>query len=197
MNAARPPRRFLFLLASSRREGNTETLARLAATHLPSTAEQVWLRLSELVISPGADLRHDSIGGAGPHPVDDDGRLLSATLDATDIVFCAPLYWYSLPASAKLYLDHWSGWLRLPGVDFRNRMAGKIMWAVCVLSDSDRSVAHPLFATLKLTADYMQMQWGGDLLGRANRPGDVRDDDEACARATTLFSSVSGFGAPD
>ena len=38
--------------------------------------------------------------------------LLDATLAATDLVFVAPVYWYSLPAAAKLYLDYWSAWLR-------------------------------------------------------------------------------------
>lgn len=56
------------------------------------------------------DLRHDS-----DHVRPTEGNLallLDATLAATDIVIASPLYWYSVSAHTKRYLDHWSGRLR-------------------------------------------------------------------------------------
>ncbi|HEV8694757.1 MAG TPA: NAD(P)H-dependent oxidoreductase, partial [Lysobacter sp.] len=109
--------------------------------------------------------------------------LADATLAASDIVIAAPLYWYSVPASVKLYLDYWSGWMRVPGMDFKRRMAGKRLSAICVVSDGDFAVAQPFARTLELTAGYMGMEWRGVLMGAGNRPGDVANDLDAVTAA--------------
>ena len=125
-------RSFLFLLASARRDGNSETLAQRAADALPETTARRWLRLNELSLPPFEDLRH--AGVPFPVPAGDERVLFDATVAASDIVFVAPLYWYSLPASAKLYLDYWSSWLRYKEGNFKARMAGKRLWGMVTLS---------------------------------------------------------------
>lgn len=186
-NTASP--HFLFLVASSRAGGNSECLARAAAAALPAGTRQTWLRLDEHPLPPFVDRRHESAAAWTPS-VEGEGRfLLEATLAATDLVFVAPVYWYSLPASAKLYLDHWTAWLRAPGWDFKTRMAGRTLWAVTALSDRDPQLADPLKETLRLTAAYMHLRWGGILVGEGNRPGDVRHDPRASAAAAIFFTS--------
>ena len=178
---------FLMLIASARSEGNAETLARRAAAALSTDTRKTWLRLADLPLPPFEDRRH--VGdGSYPAPTGHGRTLLDATLAATDLVFVVPLYWYGLPASAKLFLDHWSGWMRVPDLEFKTRMAGKTMWAISAYSDTDPKTAQPLFDTLRLTANYMKMHWGGELLGYGNRPGDVLQDAEALARAGAFFS---------
>jgi multimeric flavodoxin WrbA len=174
-------------VTGSRRDGNSETLARRAATALPPGVEQEWLRLADLPLPAFEDVRHSG-NGVYPEPGGSGRTLLDATLAATDLVFVAPLYWYGLPAAAKLYLDHWSGWMRVPGVDFLRHMAGKGMWAVTALSEIDYSVADPLLGTLRLTADYTGMRWSGSLLGYGNRPGDILEDKTALATAEAFFT---------
>ena len=71
------------------------------------------------------DIRHGPGNGAYEMPNGAAKVLLDATLAASDLVFVAPVYWYALQTAAKLYLDHWSGWMRVPGVDFKARMAAK------------------------------------------------------------------------
>jgi len=183
-------RKFLFLLASTRQDGNTEALARSAAAGLPDDVEQRWLRLSDMPLPAFEDIRHDG-PGLYPDPVGDAGVLLEATLAATDLVIASPLYWYSLSASAKLYLDHWSGWMRIPGVDFKPRMGGKTMWAVSAFSSDDQALADPLVGTLRNTADYMGMHWGGSLLGYGNAPGQVLTDTDALRNAASFFAQAS------
>jgi putative NADPH-quinone reductase len=131
-------------------------------------------------------VRH-AADGVYPYPEGNERMLLEETLAATDLVFVVPLYWYSLPASAKLYLDHWSGWLRVAGADFAARMAGKRMWAIGSLSDEDFTVAGPMLESLRLSARYLGMKWAGSLLGYANRPGDIQSDERALAAADGLF----------
>jgi multimeric flavodoxin WrbA len=183
-------RRFLFLLASARRQGNSESLARQAAANLPLAVGQDWLRLGDLTVPPFIDRRHES-SGTYVWPSGDERRLLDATLNASDLVFVAPLYWYGLPANAKLYLDHWSGWLRVEGLDFKARMAGKRLWAITSYSGDDPRMAEPLFDTLRFTGQYMRMIWGGSLLATGNRPEDIGNDASSMARAAVFFAAAA------
>ena len=174
-------RNILFLLGSARVGGNAQFLAQRMATGLPASVSHRTLHLDDYPLPVFRDIRHAA--GAYPQPQGNEKVLAEATLDASDIVIAAPLYWYSLPASVKLYLDYWSAWMRVPGLDFKGQMAGKRLHAVCVVSDEDTTVAEPFARTLELSAAYMGMEWRGMLTGYGNRPGDVANDAEAVARA--------------
>ncbi len=188
-----PQRIFQFVLTGARSGGNAELLARRAAEALPSGAEAHWLDLAALPLPVFVDHRHEP-GYVYRAVAGNEQILLEATLAASDLVLVVPLYWYSVPASAKLYLDYWSHWLRVPGADFRTRMAGKRLWGVTTLSDDALERAEPLLGTLRLTADYLAMGWGGVLLGRGNRPGDVLGDETALAAARSFFLGKNGNG---
>lgn len=179
-------RRFLFVLGSARPDGNTELLARRAAEQLPTDVEQRWIDLTAHPLPDFEDLRHDS-----DHVRPTEGApalLLDATLSATDLVIASPLYWYSVSAQTKRYLDHWSGWLRTPGLDFKAAMAGRTLWGVTALAHEEPEVADPLVGTLNNSAAYLGMRFGGVLLGNGSKPGDVLKDTEALARAKTFFA---------
>jgi multimeric flavodoxin WrbA len=179
----------LFVVASAREGGNTEQLARLAAESLPSGSTATWLRLVEHPLEPFVDRRHDGVGFG---PLDAAAqRLVEATLAATDVVFVAPVYWYGLPASAKLYLDHWSHWMRMPELAFKERMRDKGLWLVTCNSDApggDDESTDALVLMLERTARYMHMVFRGALVGHGNRPGDVLQDRAAVAAAHTFFA---------
>ncbi|MDO0912578.1 NAD(P)H-dependent oxidoreductase [Streptomyces sp. DT2A-34] len=180
-------RRFLFVLGSSRSEGNTELLARAAAEQLPENVEQQWISLAEHPLPDFVDLRRDSDHvrpAAGSTPA----LLLDATLAATDIVIASPLYWYSVSGFTKRYLDYWSGWLRTPGIDFKATLAGRALWGVTALAHPETEVADPLVGTLNNSAAYLGMRFGGVLFGNGSRRGDVLNDTEALARAKTFFA---------
>ncbi|MFD5814836.1 flavodoxin family protein [Streptomyces sp. NPDC127038] len=180
-------RRFLFVLGSSRPGGNTETLARRAADQLPADTEQRWLSLTEHQLPDFEDLRRDG-DHVRPPAASSTAHLLDATLAATDIVIASPLYWYSVSGLTKRYLDHWSGWLRTPGVDFKATLAGRTLWGVTALAHEEPEVAGPLIGTLNHTAAYMGMRFGGVLLGNGSKPGDVLNDTGALTRAKTFFA---------
>lgn len=189
-------RQYVFILGSARLDGNTEHLVRLASKTLPETAGRQWLRLSEHPLPPFEDIRHHETRkyeiNSGHEKV-----LLDATLSATDLVIASPVYWYSLSASTKLYLDYWSAWMRLPDIEFKKRMAAKTLWAVSALSDGESTAgAQPLIETLRLTAEYMSMKWGGVLLGYGNRPGDVLNDPGSLDRAAHFFAGSSSADVP-
>ena len=186
---AQTARHFLFLTASTRVAGvvgNTEALARAAAAHLPAGAQQRWLRLADHALPPFVDHRHDI--GSYPMPEGAARVLLDATLAATDLVLVAPVYWYSLPANVKLYLDHFSAWMRVPGLDFKARMAGRRLWLVT--TSGDRAKAQPMMDSTRLCAEFLGMQWMGALWGQGGTPGAVQADEAALTQATRWFEGV-------
>ncbi|QLJ03020.1 NAD(P)H-dependent oxidoreductase [Streptomyces sp. NEAU-sy36] len=179
-------RSFLFLLGSARTGGNTELLARAAADQLPADVEQRWLDLTGLHLPDFRDERHDTDAG----PVEEAGETLlrEATAAATDIVIASPLYWYSVSAATKRYLDYWSKWLRTPDPGFREKMAGRTLWGVTAMAHREEELAEPLVLTLHHTAAYMGMRFGGVLLGNGTHPGQVLTDEAALLRAKTFFT---------
>ncbi|WP_031073346.1 flavodoxin family protein [Streptomyces sp. NRRL S-118] len=179
-----PDRSFLFVLGSSRSDGNTEMLARAAAEQLPADVPQRWIDLTRVPLPDFQDGRHESEAWQAAEP---EETLRQATLEATDIVIASPLYWYSLSAHTKRYLDYWSGWLAVPGSDFKRRMAGRTLWGVTVMADRGEARADGLVTTLNHTAAYLGMNFGGVLLGNGSRPGQVRADERAMIRAKTFF----------
>ncbi|MCX4825654.1 NAD(P)H-dependent oxidoreductase [Streptomyces sp. NBC_01142] len=177
-------RSFLFVLGSSRHDSNTKILTQAAAEQLPAGTSQRWVDLAQLPLPDFQDGRHET----DTWPAGENEEMLrQATVNATDIVIASPLYWYTLSAHTKRYLDYWSGWLTVPGSDFKERMTGRTLWGVTVMSDRDEAVADGLVTTLNHTAAYMRMRFGGVLFGNGSRPGQVRDDERAAIRAKTFF----------
>ena len=177
---------FLFLTTSTREPGhlgNTEWLARQAAAALPAGTTQTWHALAGMQLPPFTDRRHTT--GQYDPPTGDLKTLLDATLAATDIVFVAPVYWYSIPAPLKLYLDHWSGWMRTPGVAFKDEMARKTLRLVC--TSGDRLKAQPMVDSVRLCAQFLGMGWQGVLWGKGGPPGAVQADADAVAQAGSFL----------
>jgi multimeric flavodoxin WrbA len=179
---------FLFLLGSARGNGNTEQLVRQAAKALPEHATQQWLRLSDYPLPPFVDIRHED-APVYAAPTGAQGLLLERTLAASHLVFVVPLYWYSLPADAKRYLDYWSAWMRVPGADFKPRMAGKSLSVVTTTSDEDRRVAAPLTESLRLTARYLDMRYRGAVIAFGNRPGEALGDGSVIGEIEDLLTA--------
>jgi len=179
----------LFLLGSARRGGNTELLARSAAEHLPADAEQTWIHMDDLQLPAMVDTRIIG-GGTYPSPIGDERALLTATLDATDVVIVSPLYWYNLTSRLKLYFELWMGWMLLPEVQFKDRMRGKKLWLITTMSDEPAEEADFLIGILQHSAGYARMRWAGALVAvGGTRMGRVLENENALLRAKTFFSS--------
>ncbi len=178
----------LFLLGSSRRDGNAELLAKEAAKYLPSNVTQRWIRLSDYPLNPFQDVRHED-EWTYEMPIGNARILLEATLVADVLFFACPVYWYSLPAPAKLYLDHWSHWIRIPEINLRAKMKGKKMFLTTAMADSEVQESEPLIRSLQLTARYLEMVWCGHVLAQANAAGDVLHQPETLSNASRLLLS--------
>ncbi len=184
---------YLFLLASPRANGNSETLARIAAQSLSNQTQQ-WLALRDYPLEPFADLRHVApinpdfpLSGGYGQPTGHSKALLETTLAATDIVFVAPVHWYSVPTLLKRYLDEWSAWLRIPDGTFKAQMSQKRYWAISTSTGANISEAEPLFSTLELSAKYFGCSLEKRLLGIGGKPDSVLLDAETLKAAKQFF----------
>ncbi len=156
------------------------------AEQLPSSKDikQVWRDLTNPVLPNFVDRRH---GDHYEKPDNVAESLLNETLHATDIVFVNPLYWYNLPAPTKLYLDHWSHWMRLPEKNFRERMAEKRVWHILTHSGSEPKQIAPAIDCVRFSAEYLKAQYMGALIGHSNFPGDIEKDASALVAADRFF----------
>lgn len=180
---------YLFLTTSTREPGhigNTEWLARQAAAALPAGTPQTWHSLAQMQLPPFVDRRH-TVGSYAP-PEGDLKTLLDATLAATHIVFVSPVYWYSLPAPLKTYLDHWSAWLRVPGLAFKEQMGAKTL--SLITTSGDRAKAQPMIDSVALCAQFLSMRWGGALWGKGGAPGAVQADTPALEAASSFLANT-------
>lgn len=177
--------RFLFLMSGGRPNGNSAQLAWAAADALPDAVRQDWIDLTTPALPPFRDLRGEDV----PPP---DGRLAEiarALRAASDIVIVAPIYWHALPAPAKLLLDHWSNWLKVPSLDFATTLKGKGLWLITTRADPEPGIVSPVEAMLRPTARFLGMDWRGALHGIGDRPGEVTQDKAAMERAARFFTA--------
>ena len=76
----------------------------------------------------------------------------------------------------------------MPGLDFKERMAGKRLWVIATSGNRER--AQPMFDSYRLCAEFMGMQWQPPLWGKGGAPDAVLTDDVALAAAATLFQAA-------
>lgn len=174
-------RSLLFLLSSARPDGNAQALARLAAGSVPAH-RQVWLDLTDPPLPPFCDLRPGHAAAT-----DRAAEVLQAMRAASDVVLVAPVYWYALPAPAKLLMDHWSGWLDDPATGFADWAKTLTMWLVTARADPDPSVATLPEAMVRRSAEWLGMRWGGALHGVGDAAGEVLEDAAAVRAAKRFF----------
>jgi len=145
----------IVLHASSRTLGNTATIANYLSDKLSATS----IDLSAHKMAP---FSYDN----DYSPTDEFMGIIEQTIAADQWVLVTPIYWYTMSAQMKTFLDRFSDLLRyhqglLPA------LTGKHLWTVAVGSDHE-AVPH-FFEPFRLSADYLAMYYGGDLhtwLGR-------------------------------
>ncbi len=178
---------YLFLIASAREPahtGNTEWLAKQAASYLPTTTQQTWFHLAHLDFPEFLDQRHTR--DSYPMPEGDLQDLLEATINCSDVVFVSPVYWFSFPSALKKYLDHWSGWMRISDLSFKEKMEGKNIHLITTSGNRERS--QPMIDSTQLCANFLNMNFRGTLWGKGGPPNAVQSDNEALEQAKHFFS---------
>lgn len=176
-------RKILAITGSTRENGNSEELMKVALENLDYEVVQ----LRKYIIKPIEDLRHSNI--PFPNKDDDYYKIINKMLEANEIVFVTPIYWYCISGIMKTFIDRWTESLRSIEFDLKERMQNKKFYAIVVGANPDRTKAGPIVQQFEFMANYFKIPFGGAVVGVGDRPGDVLKDQEAVEKAKSLLTT--------
>lgn len=139
----------LFILGSARPDGNTRMIVDFLLEKLPNAD---LMNLQDFDFS-GYDYEHKNAG-------DDFFQMAEHMLTFDKIIFCTPVYWYSMSSIMKTFLDRWSDLVTIRKEKGRG-LAGKKLYALCCSSDGEKY--NGFFMPFEKTADYLDMHYGGEI----------------------------------
>jgi multimeric flavodoxin WrbA len=179
-------KKIVIVKGSPRREGNSATLAEQVAEGARSVGAQVesfYLHHMDIHACDACDACHSE-----PYRgciIDDDMQILyPKLLDADGIVIASPVYWFTVSAQTKLFMDRCYALVEKDGYALR----GKKFAIVMTYGDTDpfESGAVNAFRTFQDGFRYIGAEIAGFVYGSADAPGDIRSNTAAMARAYDL-----------
>ena len=120
---------------------------------------------------------------------DDMPEILKKILDADAIIHSVPVYFWSMTAQMKAYLDRWcalfdANW-NWQKACYPN-MKGKRIGLITVCGDPNVHTADPIVHSFKLTVEMTKMHWLGAVMASAGDKGDIIKDEKARKQASEL-----------
>lgn len=172
-----------------RKGGNTQLLTKRVVEGIKVSE----FYLKDYSISPILDERHED---AGFQTVDDDyDSLMTEIMDHDVLIFATPIYWYSMTATMKSFIDRWSQTMRQPAFeDFREQMSKKKAMVIAVGGDHPYTKGLPLIQQFAHIFSFVHLPFEGYILGKAHKPGDILNDEgalQAADRMNQLFTKWS------
>jgi multimeric flavodoxin WrbA len=178
--------KILVVKGSPRKDGNSAALAeQVAAGAREAGAEVESYYLHGMNINPcdACDAcQTDRFSGC---IVDDDMQTLYPKLKTTDaLVIASPVYWFTVSAQTKLFMDRCYALIDADGWIFRGKKIGIVM----SFGDSDPfdSGAVNAFRTFQDGFNYVGAEIVGFVYGSASDPGEIRDNQQVMTKAYKL-----------
>ncbi|MGN4127944.1 flavodoxin family protein [Lysinibacillus sphaericus] len=168
-------------IGSSRQHSNSEELTDYV---LEGVAHQK-LFIKDLNIQPIHDLRHDA---QGFQFVDDDyDQIIHALMTSDIVVFATPIYWYSMSGIMKNMVDRLSHAIRderFPQLKEKLLTTQAIVLAVG--GDDPKIKGLPMIQQFHYIFNFLNMPFSSYILGEANKPGEIANDEQAVVQAALL-----------
>jgi multimeric flavodoxin WrbA len=187
--------KILIVMGSPRKKGNSATLARqLAAGAEAAGAEVEIFTLQDMDIRPCTACDACLKGPAPDCVIDDDMQVLYPKLQQADaIVIASPVYWFTVSAQTKLFMDRCYAF-EGPG---ENLLKEKRYAIVLAYGDSDpfNSGAVNALRTFQDGLGYIGAQIAGMVYGSASRPGEIAGNRPLMDKAYRLGQQLAA-GAP-
>lgn len=154
------------VFGSSRRDGNTGKLLDWIAGELNSKI----FDLSTLNISP-FDYEH-------ANKADDFLAVIDEIIRYENIIIASPVYWYTVSAQMKVFIDRLSDLLDVDECkELGRKMKGKSVYAVC--TSVNEKVAPSFEETIRNTFEYLGMKYVGCIHANCENgysPSSYKDD---------------------
>lgn len=126
---------------------------------------------------------------------DDMPVIHTKIVEADAIIHSVPVYFWSMTAQMKAYLDRWCAlfdaewkWHK----QYYPRMKGKGIGLITVCGDANVHTADPIVHSFKSTAEFTKMRWLGAVMASASDKGDILRDEKARKKAFELGKKTAG-----
>jgi multimeric flavodoxin WrbA len=185
-NKENPMSNILIVNGSPRKKGNSATLAQQVATGAVAVGAQV-----ETVFLHGMDIAPCNacdacLQTADPACVIDDDMqaLYLKLLEADAIVLASPIYWFTISAQTKLFMDRCYAFEG----SGENPLKDKRYAIVLAYGDSDpfNSGAVNALRTFQDGLAYIGAEIAGTVYGSASKPGEIAQNEELMEKAYQL-----------
>jgi len=168
------PRKIMVVIGSPRKKGNSATLARRVvdgAREAGAKVETFFLQAMDIRPCTACDacrtkLKKDCI-------IKDDMKQLYPKIKAADaIVIASPIYWFTVSAQTKLFMDRWYAL----GGDDGYALAGKKFGILLAYADADpfTSGAVNALRTFQDAFNYIGAEVVGTVYGSAWKAGEIK-----------------------
>ena len=178
-------KKVLIILGSPRKNGNSATLAKQVAggaEEAGAEVESVYIQGMDIKPCIGCDSCRDEKGK--DCVIDDDMKFLYPKLRQTDaVVIASPIYWFTVSAQTKLFMD------RCGGVSSEtNVIAGKPVGIILTYGGSDPfdSGAINAIRTFQDAFKYIDSEIVGMVYGSAYEAGEIKNNRGVMEKAYEL-----------
>lgn len=195
MNATFQSPKLLILVGSPRRAGNSATLAAGIQRGAEEAGAQVSLRFADDFISRFLrDCRSCRLPN-GECAITDRFRELffDDFLPANGVVFCSPIYWYSLSAQMKAFFDRTFCYYAASyprAAQVMEGMSRKRIGVVLASEETYPGASLGIIHQLQEYARYTHSEFVGIVRGVGNSRGEVEHDPDAPVRAAEQLGRV-------
>ena len=183
-------RHVLVFKGSPRENGNSSSLADKAVEGANAAGAEVEVFLLHRMNIQPCDAC-DTCQETGVCVLMDDMQELYPKLTRADaIIIASPIYWFTMNAQTKLFIDRWYA---LQGVQ-GNSLKGKQFGILLTYGDSDpySSGAINAIRTFQDMLRYLEAELSGLVYGSANDVGDVQKQPELMERAYQIGKHLAG-----
>ena len=180
-------RKVLLVMGSPRKKGNSATLAKQVAAGAKAVGAKVEsFYLHGMNISPCRGCDSCRQEGSKGCVIDDDMQVLYPKLERSEaIVIASPVYWFTISAQTKLFMDRWYA---LGGTKEFAAFSGKNVGIVLTYGDVDpfSSGAVNALRTFQDAFNYVGARIVGMVYGSASAAGEVKLNRDLMDRAYEL-----------
>jgi multimeric flavodoxin WrbA len=120
---------------------------------------------------------------------DDMLEIHKKILDADAVIHSVPVYFWSMTAQMKAYLDRWCAFYDADWnvhKKYRPRMKGKRIGLITVCGDPDVSTADPIIHSFKSTCEFSGLNLIGTVKASASVKGEIAKNEAIKKEAYTL-----------
>jgi len=179
-------RNILIAMGSPRKNGNSTCLARKAAEGTESVGGTYEiLHLHDLDIKPctACEWCRENLGSFCI--IKDDMHSIYPKLqEAEGLIVASPVYWFSVSAQTKLFMDRWYGFMDSEGYLLKGKRIGIIL----TFGDTDvfTSGAVNALRTFQDAFAYVEARVIGSVYGSADKPGEIQSHKDLLEKAFQL-----------